>query len=418
MIDEIHRSHERVALVIDDWHRIAAPASVAALGFLIENSCHHLQIIVTTRTQAGLPLSRMRVHDELVEIDAAALRFNVSEAQAFLADRHSLVLDAEDVANLTFTTDGWVAALQLASLSLRGSANPATLISNISGGHHAIGEFLAEKVLDSLKPALLDFLVATSVTERICGDLASELANVNRGQILLEEVESRDLFLSRLDEDDNWFQYHHLFADFLRRRLERDHPERIPVLHQSASRWFADHEMVSEAVDHALIAGDVERAVDLVEQGGIKLLERSQMATFLALIAKLPHDAVVQRSRLELIIASANLLLGDTESARFALDLVNTALQRDGFGTDEAPDLRVSADVLMASMNILEDRTDGAEALLAEAFTRPETLPQWVVSWAAGVANFVDISSSTLRPRADDRNGRPRTNDHPTARSA
>jgi hypothetical protein len=100
------------------------------------------------------------------------------------------------------------------------------------------------------------------------------------------------------------------------------------------------------------------------------------------------------------------------------LDLVNTALQRDGFGTEEAPDLRVSADVLMASMNILEDRTDGAEALLAEAFTRPETLPQWVVSWAAGVANFVDISSSTLRPRADDRNGRPRTNDHPTARSA
>ena len=252
-------------VIIDDWHRITDAATIEALVHLLDHGDHHLQVVVTSRTRAGLPMGRMRVRDELVEIDGAALRFDLSESRAFLVDLGGLALDASDVAHLEQTTDGWVAALQLASLSLCDSADPAALIGRLSGRHHAIGEYLAENVLDMLEPAMLDFLMATSLTERISGDLASTLAGVSQGQALLEQAEERDLFLRRLDEDHEWFRYHHLFAEFLQRRLAHDHPERIPRLHATASRWFAEHNLLREAVDHAMAAGDEERVMALAE---------------------------------------------------------------------------------------------------------------------------------------------------------
>ena len=206
------------------------------------------------------------MQDELLEIDATALRFDVTESKNFLVDLSGLDLDHNDVEELTAKTDGWVAALQLASLSLRGRDDPVRLIGTMTGRHHAISEFLAENVLDTLEPSMLDFLLATSITEGICGDLASALSGVPDGQAMLEQVEERDLFLHRIDEQ--WFRYHQLFSDFLRHRLGRD-PERVARLHRVASTWFAEHQMVSEAVDHALAAGDDERAVKLVENDGI-----------------------------------------------------------------------------------------------------------------------------------------------------
>ena len=188
LINEIHQSGERVVVILDDWHRVSDTATIEALDFLLDSACHHLQVIVTSRTQAGLPMSRMRVRDELVEIDSAALRFDVAEAQAFLVDLGGLDLELEDVAALRDSTDGWVAALQLASLSLRGSENPAGLIGHMSGRHRAIGEFLAENVLDTLEPEVLDFLLATSITERISGSLAAALAGIPRGQAMLEKA--------------------------------------------------------------------------------------------------------------------------------------------------------------------------------------------------------------------------------------
>ena len=162
----------------------------------------------------------------------------------------------------------------------------------MSGRHHAIGEYLAENVLDMLEPAMLDFLMATSLTERISGDLASALAGVDHGQALLEQAEERDLFLRRLDEEREWFRYHHLFAEFLQRRLARDQPERITQLHATASRWFAEHHLLREAVDHAMAAGDEERVRALAELHGVDLLEHSQMSTLLALVPKLPPHIV------------------------------------------------------------------------------------------------------------------------------
>ena len=222
LINEIHQSGTQMTLVIDDWHLVTGKATIGALRYLLDNICAGLTVVVTGRNQVGLPMSRMRMQDELVEIDATALRFDTAEAENFLVDLSGLDLDRSDVEELTAKTDGWVAALQLASLSLRGAEDPARLIGTMTGHHYAISEFLAENVLDTLEPSMLDFLLATSITERICGELASALSGVPDGQAMLQQVEERDLFLRRIDEQ--WFRYYQLFREYLRHRLERDQP--------------------------------------------------------------------------------------------------------------------------------------------------------------------------------------------------
>jgi len=388
LINEIHERGERVAVVIDDWHRVTDPATVAAMGFLLDNGCHHLQVVVTSRTQSGLPLSRMRVRDELVEIDSAALRFDDDESQNFLVDLGGLELERSDVEALTESTDGWVAALQLASLSLRGCDDPTLLIGHLSGRHHGIGEFLAENVLAALEPQLLDFLLATSISERTCGELASALAGVPHGQAVLEQIEERDLFLRRLGEDGRWFRYHHLFAEFLQHRLERDHPERIRQLHRTACQWFAEHRLISDAVDHALAADDEERAIELVESDGTYLLEQSQMTTLLGLVGKLPPNLVEARPRLQLAVAWANILVHRPVPANRALDLVDSLLEQGTLTESETTDLRVEADVVRSVVELRADRPVRLDELVSPALSRPDTLPPWVVSVAANVATF------------------------------
>ena len=266
LIDGIEARGEPVTTVLDDWHRIHDRAAIAIMAYLLDNACDELTFVVTSRTRSGLPLGRMRVQHELVEIDSTASRFDCDEARQFLVELRNLELDRRDVDRLCESTEGWVAALQRASLSLS-SGPTAELIGRMSGRHHAIAEYLAENVLDTLDSDTRDFLFATSIAERICASLASELSGVKRGQAKLEDIEERDLFLLRIDEDGHWLRYHHLFADFARRRLERDHPEHVAGLDLAAARWFGDRDYVSEAVDHALSADDASRATELVEAG-------------------------------------------------------------------------------------------------------------------------------------------------------
>lgn len=255
LIDAIDETGEPVTLVIDDWQRVSDTRTIDALRFLIDHGCDHLQIIVTSWSRAGLPLSKLRIRDELVEIDCEKLRFDADEARSLLNESVGLQLAGSDVAALTASTDGWVAGLQMAKLSLRGGGDPGALVSRMSGESEEVGDFLAENVLDILDPQLVDFMMATSVTERICGELASVLAGVDGGHAMLAEVERRGLFLRHIDHDPQWFRYHQMFAGFLRRRLDRDNPGRLNELHRAASAWFAERGYVSEAVDHALAAG-------------------------------------------------------------------------------------------------------------------------------------------------------------------
>jgi ATP/maltotriose-dependent transcriptional regulator MalT len=391
LIDEIHDKDDRMAVVIDDWQRVSDAATTAALGFLLEHGCHHLQIIVTSWSRAGLPVSKLRIRDELVEIDSDALRFDIDEARSLLNDVDGLQLSESDVQALTTSTEGWVAALQLAALCLRGGGDAAGLVSRLSGATEMIGEFLAENVLDTLEPELTEFLLATSITERTCGGLASALAEVPRGQAMLEDIERRGLFLQRIDDDPDWFRYHHVFAEFLRRRLDRDRPERVEQLHRAASDWFVEHGYLNEAVDHALASGDATRAVDLVEQDETNLLEQSKMTTLLAIVNKLPPRLVVSRARLQLTIVWANVLLQRPAPAAAALKSFETALDRADLTDAMRADLRVEADVVRGCGDIFADRLDAIDRLVAEALSRPDTFHPRVPGVAGNLAAFASI---------------------------
>lgn len=391
LIDEIHENDDRIAVVIDDWHRVSDSRTQAALGFLLDNGCHHLQLIVTSWSRAGLPVGRLRIGDELAEIDSAALRFDTDEAAALLNDAGGLRLPRADVQALTTSTDGWAAALRLAALSLRGGGDATQLLRGLSGASDVIHEFLSENVLDTLEPELREFLLVASVTERTCGGLASALAGITNGRAMLEEAEHRGLFLQRTEDDPNWFRFHQMFADFLHRRLERGGSHRVAELHRRASAWFAENGYLHEAVDHALAAGDPARAVDLVEQDETNLPEQSKMTTLLAIVQKLPTSTVVSRARLQLAIAWANILLQRPAPATGALNRFETALGRAELPEATQADLRAEADVLRAVAEVFADRVERVDDLLAEAMSRPDTLPPRVPGTAGNTAALAAI---------------------------
>jgi ATP/maltotriose-dependent transcriptional regulator MalT len=390
LINWLHSEKQTLALVLDDWNRVDNVETIGALGYLLENCCHHLHVIVASRTRTGLPLSTLRVQGDLAEIDASLLKFDMAESQALLVDQGGLDLTAADVAELEETTDGWAAALQLASLSLRDHADPAALIEHLSGRDEALGEYLASNVLDSLEPDLLDFLLATCIPKQICSGLAIALTENRRSPSILEQIEKRDLFLRRTDAEGSWFQYHHLFAEYLLHRLERDDGDRIPELHRRAAQWFLEHQMLSQAVDHLILAGDAAQAVDAVEQASGDLNEQNQLTTLIGLAAKLPAQHADARPRLQVNLAWANLVLRRAPALLDALRLAEIGV--DSLPDDEADHLRIEMDLLRAIIPAFQDHIDASvDAAVQACVDRADTLRPFILCRAADLASFAAL---------------------------
>jgi serine/threonine-protein kinase PknK len=390
LINWLHSEKQTLALVLEDWHRVDNIETRNALAYLLENGCHHLHLIVTSRTRTGLPLSTLRVQGELVEIDASVLKFDVAESWALLVDQCGLDLTAADVAELEESTDGWAAALQLASLSLRDHADPAALIEHLSGRDEALGEYLASNVLDSLEPDLLDFLLSTCIPKQICSGLATALTDNRRSRSVLEEIEKRDLFLRRTDAEGTWFQYHHLFAEYLLHRLERDEEDRIPELHRRAAQWFLEHQMLSQAVDHLILAGDAAQAVDAVEHASGDLIEQNQLTTLIGLAAKLPAQHADARPRLQVNLAWANMLLRRAPALLDALRLAEIGI--DSLPDDEADHLRIEMDLLRAIIPAFQDHIDASvDAAVQACVDGADTLRPFILCRAADLASFAAL---------------------------
>ena len=390
LINRIHDSGAPLVVVIDDWHRVTARKTIAALEFLLDNGCHHLRIVVASRSRSGLPISRMQVRDELHEITSESLSFDLGESRKFFADRVRVPLTDSEVEELRASTDGWIAALQLASLSLRESGSPEVLLRDFRAGTDTLGEYLAENVLDALEPEMLYFVLVTAVPARVCGELASALAGVPDGQARLEQVTARDLFLGRTRDDRRWYCYHHLFAQILRRRLERDYPGRTAELHRTAFAWFREQHLLGEALDHILAAGDPGVAVGMLEHDILYLLDRSQMSTILGLIGKLPAHLVAASPRLQLTIGWANAELQRITIAVEARQRAQDLLGLLDLPANQAHQLRVEADVLQADIDVTADRVTGVKDLVAECLTHAADHSPFVVSMAALFDAFVD----------------------------
>ncbi|WP_062980790.1 serine/threonine-protein kinase [Nocardia anaemiae] len=391
LIDEIHASGTTVVVIVDDWHRVTDSGARRAMDGLLDNGCHHLRFVVTSREQSGLPTSRMRVHDELVEIGSSALRLTTAETEEILVQRNGFALTDNQIDAIHTATDGWPAAVQLVSLSLRGNVDPDRLIANLAEGSHGIREYLAENVLDALEPKMLDFLTSISITERVSGSLASALSEQPDGESLLEQAEQRELFVRRIAHDPEWFRMQPLFAEHLRARLERADPARLKALHRKASRWYAEHNLLRKSVDHALAATDLKMALDLLESGGMDLIDKSRLATLLGTVSKLPVQQVASRSKLLMAVARANVNLQQPAAARAALGRLSNVLARGSSTDDDADRQRCQAVVLAAADQIARDHTEGVLDRVAECMEKPDELPAWTVSTAANLTSFVRL---------------------------
>ncbi len=286
------------ALALDDFHVVEAAPIHHALTSLVEHLPPQMHLIIATRADPPLPLARLRAQGQLTELRVAELRFQVAEVSAFLDEVMGLRLSPEDVAILQTRTEGWVAGLQLAALSLQGRADVSTFLPAFSGSHRFVLDYLSEEVLSRQPAAVQTFLLQTSILERLSSSLCDEVTDGGESQTMLEALERANLFVASLDDERTWYRYHHLFADTLRSRLQQTTPALIPELHRRASGWYERHELIIEAVHHALQAKDVERTIHLIEEHTHGLALRSQVHTVLNWLHALPDEFIRMHPRL------------------------------------------------------------------------------------------------------------------------
>jgi LuxR family maltose regulon positive regulatory protein len=350
VINHVHTVPDQVVLVLDDYHLIAAQPVHGAVAFLLEHLPGNMHLVIATRSDPPLQLARLRARGQLTEIRQVDLRFTAEEAAAFLTDVVGLDLAPEDVSALEARTEGWIAGLQMAALAMQACSATAPLpgapssvpgegkmyptrslsgfVRAFTGSHRFILDYLVEEVLDQQPPATQEFLLKTSILRRLTGPLCDALLGMQPAQDppplapasfvapgspsphLLEDLEAANLFIIPLDDERCWYRYHRLFADLLQKRLRQLHPALEPELHRRASEWCARNGLVADAIQHALSAGELERAADLVEQAAEATMMRSEVITLLRWIERLPEELIRIRPDLCIYHAWAMLLSG------------------------------------------------------------------------------------------------------------
>ena len=302
----------RYVLVLDDYHAIASQRVHGAVTFLLEHLPPGWHLVVSTRVDPPLPLGRLRARGQLAQLSAVDLRFSADEAAAFLNRAMGLDLAPGDVLALQSRTEGWIAGLQLAALSMQGRApvERGAFVAAFTGSNRYVLDYLAEEVLQRQPAAVQEFLMRTSVVERLSAELCDALREPESGhrgdsREVLERLESANLFILPLDDQRCWYRYHHLFADLLRHRLRVTHAEWIPALHRRASRWYAEHDMGEDAVRHALLAEDWAGAAGLISACASTLLKEGQVLKLLDWMASLPEAIVAANPMLSLARAWA-----------------------------------------------------------------------------------------------------------------
>ncbi|MBO0813863.1 MAG: hypothetical protein J2P30_01720 [Actinobacteria bacterium] len=317
-----------VVLALDDYHLIDTDEVHRSVGFLLKHRPPDLRLVLASRSDPPLPLARSRAHGELAELRAAELRFTSAESAAVLQESAGpgSQVPADAVAAVANRTEGWVAGLQLAGLSLRGQRDMAGFVASFSGSHRYVLDFLAEEVLDRQPAELREFLLETSVLERLSGDLCDAVTGGTGSQRLLEQVERANLFLVPLDDVRNWWRYHHLFGDLLRARLQEERPHRVQELHYRAASWCEQQGLADEAIAHALAAGDPVWASRMIERHADSRLLLSEGATLQRWLAAVPPELVASRPRLSLARANLALLTGDVAAFEVPLAVAEAAL--------------------------------------------------------------------------------------------
>jgi ATP/maltotriose-dependent transcriptional regulator MalT len=300
-INAVISSEQQCVLVVDDYHLIGSPAIHSVLAYLLEHLPENLRIAIGSRSDPPLPLARLRAGGQMLEVRAAGLRFTADETAQFLNEVMQLGLAPEGVAALEERTEGWVAGLQLAALSLAGRVDKERLIASFTGGHRYLVEYLLEEVFSRQPREVQAFLLQTSILERLnaglCDAIVGRLKRSNVHTLqpandILRYLEHANLFLIPLDDEGVWYRYHHLFGDFLQTRLQKTQPERIGMLHRAACEWLAAHAFLREAAEHAFQTQDWEYAAAFVEQHSFTMIIHSEISTIYEWCSAFPEEVM------------------------------------------------------------------------------------------------------------------------------
>ena len=319
LLNEITTIPDNFILVLDDYHVIDSKPVDEALTFLLEHLPPQMHLVIATREDPHLPLARLRARGQLTELRAADLRFTPAEAAEFLNQVMGLNLSAEDIAALETRTEGWIAGLQLAALSMQGRSDAASFIKSFTGSHHFILDYLVEEVLQRQPEHVRNFLLQTAILDRLSGSLCDAVTGQEDGRGMLEALERGNLFVIPLDDQRQWYRYHHLFAEVLQAHLREAQPDRVSTLHRRASEWYEQNGLPSDAIRHALAAEDFEGAAGLIELAWPTVEDGSLSTKWIGWVKALPDVLIRARPVLSVWYANALLVSGEMEAAEARL---------------------------------------------------------------------------------------------------
>jgi LuxR family maltose regulon positive regulatory protein len=319
LLNEIASIPDIFILVLDDYHVIDAQPVDDALIFMLEHLPPQIHLVIATREDPRLHLARLRVRSQLTEMRVADLRFTLSEAAGFLNQVMGLTLSAEEIAALERRTEGWIAGLQMAALSMQGRADTTTFIQAFTGSHRFVMDYLVEEILQQQSERVRTFLLQTSILDSLNSPLCDAVTGQADSRKMLEDLERGNLFVIPLDDKRHWYRYHHLFADVLNAHLMEEQPNHVSALHQRASEWYEKNRLPADAIRHAFAAEDFEQAAHLVELAMPAMDWSFQSAAWLGWVKALPDELIRVRPVLSVGYAMALLEIGELEAVEARL---------------------------------------------------------------------------------------------------
>ena len=379
-LDAANELSEQLVFVLDDYHLIENPEIHNALGFLLDHLPAHLHFILASRSDPPLPLSRYRARGQIIEIGAGELHFSMSETTEFLTRSMRLDLSPEDIASLHADTEGWVAGLKLAALTLRRHDSVVESTSMVSGRQRFIADFLGEEVLAQLPTDLQEFLLRTSLLDRLCGSLCNAITGQKNSQAMLESLERENLFIVPMDERREWYRYHSLFADFLRGELARRYLDEIRELHRRAGEWYLRQELPEEAFRHAVASEDAGLAVAIFAKYLGAKLTGGEIKVVAGWVDSLPPEWYAAHPELGFARAALMMTTGAFENATRGIDEIEQELSLVEISDRNVHLARTRA--IRCFMACFQNDLDRAESYAGQALT---DLPEEDTSFRFGI---------------------------------
>ncbi|WP_158906063.1 LuxR C-terminal-related transcriptional regulator [Burkholderia sp. L27(2015)] len=393
LINELVEVDDEVVLFLDDYHLVSLPAVHDAMSFFIEKTPSHVHVVICSRTDPPLPLARLRAGDDLLEIDASALRFDFDETTHFVEHALPGMLNAFHIETLFASTEGWAAALRISMSELsRKECQPAQQHNVASGKSRPFAAYI-EYMFERLPAEMIEFMLRTSILDRLSASLCDAVTGLPTSQRMLDEIGGSQLLLQAIDCDGQWFRYHHLMGEYLRKKLGAQHADELAELHCRACKWYGEQELWTEAVKHAIAAGTTDNAIRLMERCAMALVKKGDLLTLLSLQRRFPAGLPGTQVNVTLAIAWGMALAMHFDEALAMLNPVEQDIQPRT--SAESEDIRWECQAIRSVVAGLKDEPERGLAIAQACLERPSA-NIWTINVASNVVRFAHWKAGNL----------------------